>query len=803
MTRGKKQRGNDSLSPARSEYLAVAFVAASLIAYQINLVQIFSYMQWYHFAYMAISIALLGFGAAGSFLTIFQRHLFSSYTLVFSCVCVMTSISMALLMLLRGSAWWGFEAYHLEFSAGALLKLMRSYLLLIVPFFFGALALGMAFTRYAAHIGRLYASDLGGSGIGALIAVLLSYVAFPHRAEIIVAILPLIAGALTLPRKRKWWWVPPGNVVCLVVVYIFTGTPRPSEYKPLSKTLLLPDARIEYSQPHPEGVLQVVSSPVLRNAPGISMTYSGTVPVVKGVFRNGEWTGALGDQSVTDSTHILDYSGFALPFAIGSYDNILVADDPTASMVQYALDHAPSNVVSILKSSDLTDLIRVQYPGATDSVWYDPRSVFEVGHMRSWLLTAKARYDLIILPAIGQFGSTGLRATQEEYIFTRENLALLWQHLTGEGVFVVGCWLDVPARAPLRLFNLLADMLVRQGIDNPLDHIIAVKNWGMVTFVVRKAPWTAGHHRGVDEFCAAMHFDPLVNRGTIGTQEEMLHVTEDTSFTVMLRSIAAGDKQVVRSYDFDISVTTDDSPYFYKFMKIMRIGKVLGVYGRQGLFVELGYFFVLATLVMLALFALVLIVLPLFSIGFKGARRGFTLIYFAAIGIGYMCVEIAFLHQGIPYLGSPVNAFATTLAALLIASALGSYYVERGTRQRSLQWYGVTLILLLFVYNLTAGTLWNIIGQAGILRIPATAMMIGIPGFFMGMFFPSGIRLLSKLDSDAMIPWAWGVNGFFSVISAVLALILAIELGFANVIVLAIVAYGMALVAILSTTSWR
>ncbi len=800
MTFGATEKLNKHSRPNQRIFLALALLSAALIAYQINLVQIFSYVQWYHFAYMAISIAMLGLGAAGTVLTIFEKQLTRSYATTFPLLCFTASISMAGLMLLRGVPWLHYETYHFQFSSLALVKLIGSYLLLIVPFFFAALCIGLVFTKYTHHIGRLYAFDLTGAGVGALVAIFLSLRFLPHQTGILLAIFPLIAGLLCMDKKRrkKRWIMPALAALSLVIIYHITEQPQLSEYKSLSKALLLPEAKIEISHPHPQGVLQVLSSPILRHGSGLSLTFDGTIPIVKGVFRNGEWIGHIGNQWLSDTTHLYDYTGYALPFYLGFSGDILIAGDPSAAFVQYALKYAPTSITSILESDDLISLLKEHYAVETDSVWFHPTLNFKVNRLRSFLLSDTSHYDLVILPDIGNFGGTGLHSVKEEYAFTRESLALIWNRLSPNGVVAVNCWLDAPARAPLRFFHLMIDLLRSHGIDDPLEHIIAVKNWGTVTYVMRKSEWDTVSYRSTDNFCGAIHFDPLINHGRIGPAHEMTHTSEDSSFIPMIEHISRAQTTKIRDYDFDLSVPTDNQPFFYQFVKVARIKKLMKIYGQQGLFVELGYFFMLLTLVFITIFALVFILLPLFRIGFSGPLRVFTLLYFGAIGIGYMCIEIAFIHRSIPYLGAPVYAFSATLAALLISSGFGSLFSRRfGGRIASLKRYGLVLLLILLMYNYAADVIWNFVGQISVLRQFIAFIIIAIPGFFMGMFFPAGMRFLSDEQARLMVPWAWGINGFFSVISAVLAMLLAIEAGFQMVINIAIVAYVVAILVVM------
>jgi hypothetical protein len=775
---------------------AIALLALAVIAFQVNLIQIFSYIQWYHFAYMAISIALLGFGIAGTLLTLFRDRLIANYYQLFPILCFLAGIAMALIMLLIGAVKL-VEVHHVSLSATSLSGLAGFYFLLVIPFLFAALAIGLTFVKYADHIGKLYFFDLAGSGLGALIIVSLSSLIFPEQLGILCAIAPFISGLITshkVSRMRNWFWTVVGGII-LVAGFYSVEKPIMSEYKALSKARLLPDALVHIRKPTTQGVIEVLSSPALRDAPGLSLSYPGKVPVIQGVYKNGEWIGPIGNQKLEDSIHVYDYTTQALPFIFNMGLDVLVFDDPTASLVSYALDKKASHVTLLFESNEIASLTQKEFVVETDSVLYDHNVRPVKNRMRSFLANDKSKYDLIVLPVVGQFGSSGLHAIREIYALTLENLSLVWDHLNPHGMIAITSWQDASSKSPLRLFNLLMGTLYNQGIDNPLDHLVAIQSWSQVTFLVKKSDWGPSDYDRISSFCNVRQFDPLINNARIVEDDSLLHKSGDSTFLAMMHKVILQDKESIQAFDFNILNPTDDKPFFYQFLKISRLEKLYRVHGNQSFFLEMGYLIVLFTLLFVCVAAALFILLPLLKIGFTGPSRSFTLFHFSAIGIGFMFIEIAFINKCIPFLGSPVYAFSSTLAALLITSGIGSYLSEflRDPLARIRQ-LSLILVLLILVYNVFSDSLWMGIVKLDNFSLPAAILVIGIPGVFMGMFFPLGIRYLNHQDTLTMIPWAWGINGFFSVISAVLATILAVEIGYSGVVYLAAAAYSITFV---------
>ena len=182
---------------------SIALLSAAIIAFQLALIQILSISQWYHFAYMVISIALLGFGAAGSVIAIFQKHLTSRTEQLLPLLMTATGITMALVTDVSQLPLVRFDSYLLFAEYSHVGKLLLTYLLFFIPFFLGALAIGLVFVRDVNTIGKVYFANLLGSGAGGLIALLLINWFFPNQLPALIAILSLLAGLMVIPKNRQ------------------------------------------------------------------------------------------------------------------------------------------------------------------------------------------------------------------------------------------------------------------------------------------------------------------------------------------------------------------------------------------------------------------------------------------------------------------------------------------------------------------------------------------------------------------------------------------------------------------------
>ena len=205
--------------------LALAVLSAAIISYEIQLIHFFTIVQWHHFAFMVISIAMLGFGASGTIISIFRKWL-----------------------------------------------LERKDTLL--PFLM--ISSGLLMTK----IGTYYFSDLVGAGVGGILTIFLFWKFTPQEIPSIIAFLPIFAGVVIIRKKARLVLIS-FTILCLSVVVYQLNRPfdlAPSQFKGVSYAMNLPDAKINHEISSPYGLLQVVSSPVLRYAPGLSLTYTEVVP---------------------------------------------------------------------------------------------------------------------------------------------------------------------------------------------------------------------------------------------------------------------------------------------------------------------------------------------------------------------------------------------------------------------------------------------------------------------------------------------------------------------------------------------
>ncbi len=773
--------------------IAIGLLSVSMIAYQLSLMQYLSIIQWYHFAYMVIAIALLGFGAAGTFLALFQNILTRHLGKLLPLFIVLTGIFMPLSIWLSGQPFARFDTYLLFVEQRQVWQLLLFELLFFIPFFFCALAIGLVFINYTKRIGKLYFSNLVGSGLGGLVAILLFWIASPTQIPFVTGFLAVLSALFILPTLKKYWWAGVTTFVALILLGFSFYSPLSlhlSQYKSLSRSLDLPETNIEKTANSPYGWVQYVASPALRYAPGLSLTYTGEVPITDVIFNNGDWAGAV--LSSAEDSRILDYTTFAITRKIANPEKVLVLNAGTGIRTHYFSTFGVSGIDHVESHPLVSDLAAEKTALGRGVAVYSQDS-------RSFLAESEELYDLISLPDLGSFGGTaGLQAIQEEYLLTTDAFSLMFERLEEEGFLSISVWMDYPYRNPLKVTATFAEVLEKEGITNPEQHLVAVRSWNTITYLLKRTPVSEKEIRAIRAFCDHLSFDPLLLPDISENERSLYNNLEDESLFKLTDILLSKEREeLYETYDFHLRPATDDRPYFSQFLRWKSFPQLQKLFGEQSAsFFELGYLIVGVTFGQTLLLALLLIILPLFFLKRKLQNKTWILLYFSGIGIGFMFVEIVLIQRFILYFGHPVYSVAAVISGMLLFSGVGSWISSRFRlgRANMQKILGIivgllvlyALVLPWFLQESMSFPMWG--------KILLSLIFIGLPAFLMGMPFPLALGYLSEKNEEG-VAWAWGINGCLSVVSVSLATILAVELGFAVLLFLGALAYLITMIS--------
>ncbi len=790
--------------PARGWGSAVFLASVALIAGQIVLMQALAQAQGHHFAYLVISLALLGFGCSGTVLALGREWLLRASEWLLPALLLGTSVGMAL-----GLGWAQRAAAEIDFHL--LFVEWRPWIRVpgvvagaFAPFFLGALALGLVFTREVERIGRFYGANLAGSAAGAAIGLGVLFLVPPERAIPLLAMFPAVAAWLGRPRGTRvrhrtfprtgYGWAIGASACLLLAIGVFLRVPEApmSPYKAMQYSLQLPDSDVVLDRPHPMGRLQVVTSPALRYGPGLSLHYRDDIPAVPHLYRDGDSYGAVVPPP-RQGSHILEASVMALPLALRDPERALLLHGGGGAGAGLLLHREIPEVTAVEPHPIAARLLRGMHaPAGVD--W-----TVETRDARAFLNRPSRHYDLVVLPVQGAFGGgLGLRSIQEDYLLTVESFERILGALREDGILTVSVYIDQPPRAGLKALGLLVNSLRAAGIERPAEHVAAARSWDMLTLVASPQPFEASDRSRLADFTGEHGFDRAWIPGFGPAPDDRRHVMQDDRLAVGVEAILSGDRQAFeQEYPFRLQTPRDNQPYFHQFVRLDRLDEVRRIFGAGSLaFVEIGSVVVVATVILLGVAAAVLICLPLLRLGWARGGRGPVFAYFSAIGLGFMFLEIVWIQRFTLFWGNPLYAAAGVIVALLCGMGIGSALSGRmPARPRFLRGIlGAIVVVLLALLWVQPAFFAVALAWPEPVKWATGLLMIGIPAVLLGFAFPGGLRAVGR-GYPAQVPWAWGINGCFSVLGAPLAAVIAMGAGFHVVGVSAAAAYAVALLA--------
>ena len=788
---------------------ATLLISAAAIGYEILLMRVLSIVQWHHFAWMIISLALLGYGASGTFIAILRQRLEPRFEAAFASGALLFSVSMIGCFILAQRV--PFNALEIIWDYSQFLNLGILYLAFFVPFFFAAMCIGLVFTCRGSESGRIYFFDLFGAGLGAMLVIALLYAVSPQTSLVLLALLPLAGSALVAARLPSR--LPLGSAQLAWLLLLAFGVPQAhlglqiSEYKGLAQALEVVDSRVVGQSSSPLGLVTVVDSPAvpIRHAPGLSFGTRHIPPPQLAVFTDADGMSAITrfDGDLESVAYLGDMTA-ALPYALLDEPSVLVLGAGTGSDVLMALYHGASRIDAVELNPQMTGLVAETHADFAGQIYADQRVTVHTGEARGYIESRDGNYDLIQLGLLDSFGASGagVQALNESYIYTVEALQAYLDDLAPDGVVAITRWVKLPPRDSVKLIATAIEALRRSGVSDPGNRLAVIRSWNTSTLLMKNGEFTPRDVGRIRDFTRARSFDTAWFPGMRPGDANRYNQLQEPYLFEAAEALLGGEAaQFLDRYKFHVAPATDNQPHFFHFFRWGTLPEVMALRkaGGAGL-VEWGYLVLVATLLQAAALGLVLILLPLalakhaWAAG-AGRRFGF---YFLLLGLAFLFVEMAFIQKFILFLSHPLYAVAVVLSGFLLFAGLGSALSERFARR--LPWPAVSpvtvavtaIAILALLYIAILPTIFTaFIGLPDAARIAVSLALIAPLAFFMGMPFPLGLQRLAGL-APGFVPWAWGINGFASVVSAVLATLLAVEFGFNAVIVLALLLYAVA-----------
>ena len=687
------------------------------------------------------------------------------------------------------------------------------YYLVLLPFFFlTGLYISLVFVLNAGRVNLVYGYDLTGAGAGA--AAVLGLMTVLHPFQLAPALLVPLAATALLGRIR----IGPAALalaalVASEAVLLLDNRAAYNDFKGIYAPLHTPDAKVLAEVRSPRGLYALLDDFTERVDVDVSnnagmMGLPGP-PASVGVYRDGSRIGALPKEASLDAAYapaLLD----ALPYTMRPGGRVLLAGASGGFRIRQALALGAAEVVALEPDPVLRALVAGGAPGLP-GLASDPR----VRLLPDSPLAAVrgAKFDLIDLAA--DFLEAG---EANGAAFTAESLAADLRALKPGGVLSVPVSIrELPVYA-VRVLATVREALRQAGALAPAENVIVYRSAWNVRILASLAPWSTSQVEAARAFCDERSFDlsyypgidPVAARASIYNDLPAVNFEsgEVSSSTGASDAVADEAGPVLRGEAsesqaaFNLAPITLDRPAFYS---ILRLNQVPNILRRVEILPqpEVGQLVNLAVLGQAIVLALLVLAVPLLAprvaAAAEGERRPAILrpvVYFASLGLGFLFIEIVLIEKASFYLNDRTSAFALVLTGMLVFSGLGSLLAERAGRA-GIVWVGgaivawclVALVALEPLLLATIGLPWA--GRAGILLLVTAPVSVAL-----GMPFPMGLARAGRVGQgqggqggSAFLPWAWGLNGAFSVVATPLANLVAVQSGFDRVLLCAAMLY--------------
>jgi len=806
--------------------LAVALVSLSSLLLELALTRLFSVVLFYHFAFFAISVALLGLGSGGVFAHVRQEWLERFELRALGArLCLLNSI-----FILAAVEVVLHTPVSLEVTGRNFGKLTIIYLAAAVPFFLTGLLFSVLFARSSGHISQLYGADLVGGATACLAVVpLLNFIGAPNALLLASACMAVAAALWADQIKLRRAAYALAAIFVLLIAANYSGKIIDVIY---AKGVFRDPKWIEYSRwnaisrievdTHLGGRYVVIDAdattaimnvdPALWEQNG-SATPTGTgLPAMSGF----NWKKSLMSAAPSVANVLRPHGDFAIIGPGGGVDVMRAVASGSPSVTGIEINPTIANSV-----------MRDRYADYTFHLYDLPQVHIHVQDGRSYIRSSRDKYDVVQMTLVDTWASTaaGAFALSENNLYTVEAFREYFDHLKPEGMIAITRWEFKQPREALRIVSQAIESLHQIGMSDPRRHFVIVADGGLdedgrpVLVLAKKSPFTLAEYEAIDNHVRAnpnlvwlnppLMIEPCMPDANVPCKvpESPRRFIRPQSLSspaaeAFQRLIASNDPRAfARGYPYNVAPVDDSAPFFFFTLKTRHVienilaGTGHGMDWRINLgVVVLGMLLIIS---ILAVLAFLILPLALHRHRQHAPKTGIVaLLYFIAVGFGFILVEISLIQRFVLFLGHPTYALTVVVFLLLLSSGAGSV----AARHR-ITGGGKILPLLGLISAFIVGNVvllpWLLPAAVGLpfgIKLVISALVLAPLGFLMGMPFPTGLRLVKTVE------WAWALNAAASVLGSVMAMIIAIHFGLTVTLLCAAVAY---LLAAVCSRTWR
>ena len=689
-------------------------------------------MLFYHFAFLAISIALLGLGAGGVFAYIARgwlrqfetRHLASQL-----CTMNAAAIVFTLIVVLR-------VPVSLELSSWNFLRLTALYLAAAIPFFFTGLLFSVVFARESHHITRLYGADfVGGAAACLAIVPLLNIIGGPNT----VLFAAFISGLTAILWKRRLtrasfqFFVP--GILLLLIAFNYSGRLIDIVY---AKGLARNRDWVEFAKWNAISRVEVDRQ---GGAKAIVIDADASTYIMN--VDPHKWQG-------TEWQHNLMAAPPALANVLRPHGEFAIIGPGGGVDVLRAVANGSPNVTGIeINPIIATTIMRGRYADYSYRLYEQPEVHIHVTDGRSFVRNASQQFDVVQMTLVDTWASTaaGAFALSENSLYTVEAFRQYFEHLKPDGMIAITRWEFRKPREALRVISVATEALHQLGVANPARNFIVVSEGALdedgipVVVLAKKSPFTPEEEQAVQSHLSSLpNLEPLYLPSTPGTNPFSDLIASNNPWTF------------AQSYPYNVAPVTDNAPFFFFTLKTSQILHEQGL--QQGIDwkVNLGVAVLgmVLCISLAAVFAFLIIPLLLKSTR-RRQHKSSHLLYFVAVGLGYILIEIAFIQRFVLFLGHPTYALTVVIFLMLLSSGAGSLLSRRWLRTASSGWLPLAFIIIaVLAYVFVLPVILNTsVGLPFVAKLVVSAALLVPLGLAMGMPFPTGLRALASAPAPS------------------------------------------------------
>lgn len=771
--------------PERILLAGLALTSFAALLLELALTRLFSVVLFYHFAFLAISIALLGLGAGGVFAYLLKSRVSQVPTRdLASRLCMWNgALTFVVLEIVLH------VPVTLDVSGRNFLRLTTIYLAAAVPFFLTGLLFSVVFARETTRIPRLYGADLCGGALACLAVVpVLNLLGGPNA--ILVAGIALTAAAMVWADSRSSRRNAGLVALCLIALVAANHSGRLIDVV-YAKGRFRSRSWTEFAR---WNALSRVEVDQQGNAKTIVIDADASTSIMNAdvkQWHDTDWEKNLMSAPPALANVLRPHGDFAIIGPGGGVDVLRAVANGSASVTGIEINPIIANTI-----------MRGRYADYAKHLYERPDVHIQVTDGRSFLRATPQHFDVVQMTLVDTWASTaaGAFALSENNLYTVEAFREYFDHLKPDGMIAITRWEFQQPREALRVVAVAMEALHRLGVENPDRNFIVTSLGSLdedgipVVVLAKKTPFTSA-----EEDAVAAHCDRY-------SELDPLYLPTHPGQNPFSEVIASNDPQAfARSYAYNVSPVSDNAPFFFFTLKGEQILGNASL--RHGIDwkVNLGVLVLFLVLVISVAAVLAFLVLPLVLRGGRIRQSPLPLLYFIAVGLGYILVEIAFIQRFILFLGHPTYALTVVIFLLMISSGGGSLFSRRWLPRSQVGWTPLLLvvgILALYVFFLPSRlAAW--VGLDFGYRLLVSAILLIPLGFLMGMPFPTGLRALAASpapefpvedgQNENAVEWAWAMNAAASVLGSVLAMVIAIQFGLTVTLACGAFAYVLAL----------